>query len=270
MTEIQRDLATNLINSGNARSTMGLPAESLVDLEQAQAILRPILAADVSDLETRRNLATTLFNIGDMMRMLGKFDAALGPTEESCTLLDTVDDRAPFDDYVLASSHALCARSARKNGETAGRRGQARASHRPCPGRGSPSCCRRLPHRRPQQLPGPQAVTRVPGPDERPRVSRTGRSPVKRRNDRTTSEGEQKKRTTWLEPSGIVLARRGKRGALFGSRPPDAGKDWRRRRSRFRIAAKSTCRNSSGRTGGPSSLRQGEGVLVGAAENFPG
>jgi hypothetical protein len=43
----------------------------------------------------------------DALRATGKIAAALEPAEKACTLLGTVDDRAPWDESVLASAHDL-------------------------------------------------------------------------------------------------------------------------------------------------------------------
>jgi tetratricopeptide (TPR) repeat protein len=109
VTEYRRDLATNHINSGNAHSALSHPAEALPEFEQARLILQPMVNADPSDVDNRRNLAATLYNIGDALRATEKFAAALEPAEKACTLLGTFNDRAPFDEFVLACAHDLCA-----------------------------------------------------------------------------------------------------------------------------------------------------------------
>jgi hypothetical protein len=67
-----------------------------------------MLDADPSDMGNRRNLAATLYNVGDSLRATGKIAAALESVGMACTLLGTVDDRDPFDEFVLASAHDLC------------------------------------------------------------------------------------------------------------------------------------------------------------------
>jgi serine/threonine-protein kinase len=107
--EFRRDLATNHINSGNAHSVLGHPAEALPEFERARAILQPLLDANPSDMGSRRNLAATLYNIGEALRATGKIVAALEPAEKACTLVETADERAPFDELILALAHDLSA-----------------------------------------------------------------------------------------------------------------------------------------------------------------
>jgi serine/threonine-protein kinase len=109
VTAYRRDLASNHINSGNVHSALSHPALALPEFKQACAILKPMFDTNPSDMETRRNLAATLFNIGDALRATGKFAAATDPAEEACTLLGTVGGRDPFDEFVLACAHDLCA-----------------------------------------------------------------------------------------------------------------------------------------------------------------
>jgi hypothetical protein len=69
----------------------------------------PLFESDRSDTDNRRNLAVTLFNIGDALRALGRLSQAKQPAEEACTLLTAIGARAPYDDFVLASAHDLSA-----------------------------------------------------------------------------------------------------------------------------------------------------------------
>ena len=63
----------------------------------------------MSDTENRRELAVTLFNIGDALRATGRIAEARERAEQACTVLAAMDDRAPFDEFVRASAHDLCA-----------------------------------------------------------------------------------------------------------------------------------------------------------------
>jgi serine/threonine-protein kinase len=109
VTTYHRDLATNHINSGNAYSATNRPAEALAEFERARAILQPLIDADPADVENRRNLAATLFNIGDSLRETGRIAEARAPAEQACTTLAAMPDRAPFDEFVRAVAHSLCA-----------------------------------------------------------------------------------------------------------------------------------------------------------------
>jgi hypothetical protein len=99
----------NHINSGSVHATTNHPTEALAEFERARGILRNLIDADPSDVEYRRNLAATLFNIGDAMRETGRIAEARAPADEACALLSTVADRSAFDEFVRASAHNLCA-----------------------------------------------------------------------------------------------------------------------------------------------------------------
>ena len=71
----RRDLATNHINSGNAHAAADHPGEALAEFERRRTILQPLIDADLSDTENRRELAVTLFNIGDALRATGRYTA---------------------------------------------------------------------------------------------------------------------------------------------------------------------------------------------------
>jgi serine/threonine-protein kinase len=118
VTTYRRDLATNHVNSGNADSGLSRPAEALRDFEQARSILEPMLESDPSDMENRRNLAATLYNIADALRAMSKIAAAREPAEGACKLLEASAERAPFDEFVLACAHDLCADLFDKEGRT--------------------------------------------------------------------------------------------------------------------------------------------------------
>ncbi len=107
VSDYRRDLARNYVNSGDLRSTTGHPAEALAEFQQARAILERLLTSDRSDAEMRFSLAITLYNIGDTFRKIGKNSLAIEPAERACEFLASIDHRAPFEDFVLASAHAL-------------------------------------------------------------------------------------------------------------------------------------------------------------------
>jgi serine/threonine-protein kinase len=109
VTMYRRDLATNYINSGNAYSATNHPTEALTEFEHARTILQPLIEADPADVENRRNLAAILFNIGDALRETRRIAEARAPGEQACTILAAMPDRSPFDEFVRACAHNLCA-----------------------------------------------------------------------------------------------------------------------------------------------------------------
>ena len=66
--------------------------------------------ADPSDMENRRNLAATLFNIGDALCATGRIADGVGTSgKKPAHSWRRSDDRDPFDEFVLATAHDLCA-----------------------------------------------------------------------------------------------------------------------------------------------------------------
>jgi serine/threonine-protein kinase len=109
VTSYRRDLAENLINGGTVHAEAKRHGDALSDFERALEILQPLFDAHRSDSEVCRDLGTTLFNIGDALRATGRFAAAKERAENACTVMATLNDRSPFDEFVLASAHHLWA-----------------------------------------------------------------------------------------------------------------------------------------------------------------
>jgi tetratricopeptide (TPR) repeat protein len=115
VTDFHRDLAENYINCGTVHSEAKRHHEALSEFEHACAILQPLVDGHVADVDIHRDLGASLFNIGDALRALGRFAAAKEPAEKSCVVLAAMNDRAPFDEFVLASAHHLWADVADKS-----------------------------------------------------------------------------------------------------------------------------------------------------------